>query len=117
MQTNILKKSRCLTCLKTNGHIDIMGSAEAAQHQDHYPEHHVQVVPDEETTAEIKTFRKLAHALVIPKRQQLGGSTNAYVTSDLYESFLEARTSFPIEDCEIIWPATHDCDGFYTVPE
>ena len=31
--------------------------------------------------------------------------------------FLEAKTAAGEEKCDVIWPATHDCDGFYSVPE
>lgn len=117
MLPSLVKKSRCVTCQKSNGHVDIMGSAEATQHQDHYPDHRVQQLPDEEQAPIAKGPRKLAPALVIPKPSLRMNGYSAYVTSDLYDGPLEARLSFPVEDFDIVWPASHDADGFYSVSE
>ena len=112
-----IEKSLCRTCSKQNGHADIMGPAEATQHQDHYPDHHVLALEDLEVRTESKGVLKLAPALIIPKPMGSMGGYLAYVTADVYESYLEARLQFPNEDAIVIWPASHDADGFYSVTE
>lgn len=117
MQT---EQSRCLTCPKLNSHSDIMGHAEAVQHKDHYPEHRVQAVTEEDAVEESKTVQKLAPAIVIPRSlSSLMVATGglAYVSRELFGSAFEARLLYPIEDFDIVWPATHDADGFYSVSE
>ncbi len=111
-----IKKSRCLTCSKTNNNGDAMANAEAAQHQDRYPDHHVQLTPDEDC-AEKKTPRRVAQAILIPLGLMQATGASERITQELYESYLAARLAYNAQEYDIIWPAQHDAEGFYQVPE
>lgn len=111
---SLIKQSRCLTCERLKRHTDIVTSRDANKHQQNFPDHHVQIIDE---PAEPRVVKRLAPALIIPKPLGECSGVIAYVTSDLYEGPLEARLAFPQEDCDVIWPASHDSDGFYSVTE
>ena len=112
----LIKHSRCLTCERLKRHTDITCSRDANRHQQNFPDHHVQIVSDFPEQGE-KLRNKFAPALVIPKAHgEL--DCRAYVTQDLFSSYLDAKSAFSAEDdYTIIWPATHDSEGYYTVSE
>lgn len=116
MQINIVKQSRCLTCERLKRTTNIFSSRDANKHQADFPDHHVQII-EEEAPSEEKSKRQLGTVLVIPKKNFNEHGHRAYVTTDTFESFLEARAYFPEDDFDIVWPAKQDIDGFYTEPE
>ncbi len=112
-----IKKSRCLTCPKVNGNSDVMANAEAVQHQDRYPDHHVQLVPDEELKSDPRAPRRLAPAILIPLGIMQATGAVERLSHKLFDSYLAARTTYAPDEYDVIWPAVPDSEGFYSVPE